>query len=89
MYMLRVLIIGNSEFPKKEIIDDLIFNSDKIIACDGAIERCFDASITVDYVIGDMGKEVKGKKRNGQPKKLDWAHKRLFDCGCLGKCDKC
>ena len=54
MYMMRVLIIGNSEFPKKEIIDDLVFNSDKIIACDGAIERCFDASITVDYVIGDM-----------------------------------
>ena len=54
MCMLRVLIIGNSNFPEQDIMDDLVCGSDKIIACDGAIERCLEASIPVDYLIGDM-----------------------------------
>ena len=54
MGMLRVLIVGNSNFPGKDVIDNLIENSNKIIACDGAIERCLAASIPVDYVVGDM-----------------------------------
>ena len=52
--MVRVLIIGNSDLPERNLINDLIDSSDKIIACDGAVERCLDASINVDYVVGDM-----------------------------------
>ena len=52
--MVRVLIIGNSDLPERNLVSDLIDSSDKIIACDGAVERCLDASINVDYVVGDM-----------------------------------
>jgi|TARA_B000000609_G_scaffold100520_1_gene76879 thiamine pyrophosphokinase len=52
--MVRVLIIGNSDLPERNLVNDLIDSSDKIIACDGAVERCLDASINVDYVVGDM-----------------------------------
>ena len=32
----------------------MIERSDIIIACDGAVEDCFDQGIRVDYLIGDM-----------------------------------
>ena len=52
--MVGVLIIGNSDLPERNLVSDLIDSNDKIIACDGAVERCLDASINVDYVVGDM-----------------------------------
>ena len=52
--MSRFLIVGNSKFPSKIITEELIKSSDKIIACDGAIERCIQHSIDADYVVGDM-----------------------------------
>ena len=52
--MVRVLIIGTRFYQKGNCSNDLIDSSDKIIACDGAVERCLDASINVDYVVGDM-----------------------------------
>ena len=35
-------------------MESLIENSDIIIACDGAINRCIEQQINVDYLIGDM-----------------------------------
>jgi thiamine pyrophosphokinase len=52
--MVRILIVGNSIIPNDLITQHLIEKSDKIIACDGAIEKCLELSITADYVIGDM-----------------------------------
>ncbi len=52
--MSRFLIVGNSKFPSELITKELIKISDKIIACDGAIERCLQHSIEADYVVGDM-----------------------------------
>ena len=52
--MVRVLIVGNSIFPSDIIARNLIQSSDKIIACDGAIEKCIERKINADYVIGDM-----------------------------------
>ena len=52
--MVRVLIVGNSKFPSDTITRNLVENSDKILACDGAIEKCMKRKIKADYVIGDM-----------------------------------
>ena len=52
--MVRVLVVGNSKITSYLITQGLIDLSDNIIACDGAIEKCLDRSIKVDYVIGDM-----------------------------------
>ena len=52
--MVRVLVVGNSKITSDLITQGLIDLSDNIIACDGAIEKCLDRSIKVDYVIGDM-----------------------------------
>ena len=52
--MVRVLIIGNSKFPSDIIAQHLVQSSDKILACDGAIEKCIERKINADYVIGDM-----------------------------------
>jgi thiamine pyrophosphokinase len=52
--MVRVLIVGNSKIPNDLIVKHLVKNSDVVIACDGAIERCLVRQIKADYVIGDM-----------------------------------
>ena len=52
--MVRFLIVGNSELPDDIIIENLVKKCEKVIACDGAIEKCLERSIEVDYVIGDM-----------------------------------
>ena len=52
--MVRVLIVGNSKFPSDIITQNLVEDSDKILACDGAIEKCIERGIKADYVIGDM-----------------------------------
>jgi len=75
--MLRVLIIGNSDFPEQDIIDELVDDSDKIIACDGAIERCLEASIPVDYLIGDM--DSLGKMTMTQLSKLNLEIHKIDD----------
>ena len=77
MCMLRVLIIGNSDFPEQDIIDELVDDSDKIIACDGAIERCLEASIPVDYLIGDM--DSLGKMTMTQLSKLNLEIHKIDD----------
>ena len=52
--MTNILIIGNARDEKLSKWNSLIENSDIIIACDGAINRCIEQQINVDYLIGDM-----------------------------------
>ena len=52
--MTNILIIGNAREEKLSKWNSLIENSDIIIACDGAMERCIEQQINVDYLIGDM-----------------------------------
>lgn len=52
--MTNILIIGNARDEKLSKWNSLIENSDIIIACDGAIKRCIEQQINVDYLIGDM-----------------------------------
>lgn len=52
--MTNILIIGNARDEKLSKWNSLIENSDIIIACDGAINRCIEQQINVNYLIGDM-----------------------------------
>ena len=52
--MTNILIIGNARDEKLSKWNSLIKNSDIVIACDGAINRCIEQQINVDYLIGDM-----------------------------------
>ena len=52
--MTSILIIGNARDEKLSKWNSLIENSDIIIACDGAINRCIEQQINGDYLIGDM-----------------------------------
>jgi thiamine pyrophosphokinase len=49
-----VLIIANGKQPKKQLLQNLVKNSDCIIAADGGCNICFKNNIHPDYVIGDF-----------------------------------
>lgn len=49
-----VLIIANGKAPKNELLQNLVKESDCIIAADGGANICYKNSITPDYVIGDF-----------------------------------
>ena len=52
--MTKILIIGNANDEKMSQWAGLIEASEVIIACDGAIKKCLEQGISVDYLIGDM-----------------------------------
>lgn len=49
-----VLIIANGKVPKKQLLQNLVKESDCIIAADGGCNICFKNNIHPDYVIGDF-----------------------------------
>ena len=53
-HMTNVLIIGNTNDEDLSKWSHLVKTSDITIACDGAIKKCIEHHIAVDYLIGDM-----------------------------------
>ncbi len=47
------IILANGEFPKQQILIDLLNNAKKLICCDGAINSLEKHNIKADYIIGD------------------------------------
>ena len=52
--MERVLIVANSELPKRQICTKLVEDSDYVIACDGGLTTCFSNDYPIDLIIGDL-----------------------------------
>lgn len=49
----QIAVVANGEFPKHCTIIEYLYSSNKIIACDGAINNLIANNIIADYVIGD------------------------------------
>lgn len=59
--MSQALIIANGDLPKNEKWTHVIDADTTVIACDGAIHKCYDRGIKVDVLIGDLDSINKNK----------------------------
>jgi len=50
----KILLIANGEFPRRELINDIISHDYSIVCCDGAAQKAYNHNIEPDMVIGDM-----------------------------------
>ena len=66
--MLRVLIIGNAPADDLAKWSNLVMDSDLIIACDGAMEKCQINGIAVNVLIGDMDSITEATQRDAKSK---------------------
>ncbi|MBK71461.1 MAG: thiamine diphosphokinase [Euryarchaeota archaeon] len=68
--MLRVLIIGNAPGEDLSQWSNLVLDSDLIIACDGAMEKCQSNGIVVNVLIGDMDSISEPSQRYAESKRV-------------------
>ena len=59
--MSQALIIANGDLPENKKWTHIIDSDTTIIACDGAIHKCYDRGINVDVLIGDLDSIDKNK----------------------------
>ena len=59
--MSQALIIANGDLPENEKWAHVIDADTTVIACDGAIHKCYDRGIKVDILIGDLDSIDKNK----------------------------
>lgn len=51
---MKIAIIANGQFPRSARVRGLITSSDRIVCCDGALQRLEKQGIAPDIVIGDL-----------------------------------
>ena len=59
--MAQALIIANGDIPENEKWTHVIDANTTVIACDGAIHKCYDRGVNVDVLIGDLDSIEKNK----------------------------